>query len=272
VDHRKPWWWWDWGWNPVTGCLPVSEGCRNCIEPGWLNSHTHKRETVDDGVTKKVHGRPAWNGEINAAPDGHHLWTWPLTWPGVGNPALGQGQPSLIFVVVKGDLFYTKRVKEDIASINLVCATIATSKHIGLLVTKYTEEMAAFFAALDPRTARRWQSKLWLGFSAENQECFDKRWADIRPLAEAGWFVFTSLAPLLAPVTLPDDFLALAKWVIVNGEKAKSKRSRPMETAWVRTIHDQCTAAHIPLFIKEPHTGGYLAPDLQKIRQFPGLA
>ena len=139
---------------------------------------------------KCVRGRPVWNGEINTAPRGHHLWNWPLTWPGVEIPALGQGQPSLIFVVVKGDLFYTKRVKEDLASINRVCGTIAASKHIGLLVTKYTEEMATYFAALDPRTVRRWRSQLWLCFSAENQEWFDKRWADIRPLAEAGWFLF----------------------------------------------------------------------------------
>lgn len=255
----------------MSGCKPVSDGCRYCIEPPWIHSHTHESETVDDGVTKEVRGRRVWNGEINALPDWHHLWTWPLTWPGVENPALGQGQPSLIFVVVKGDLFYTKRVKEDIASINRVCATIAASKHIGLLVTKYTEEMAAYFAALDPRTMRRWQRNIWLCFSAENQECFDRRWPNIRPLAEAGWFVFTSLAPLLGPVTLSPDFLALAKWVIVNGEIAKRNRVRPMKTAWVRAIRDQCTAAHIPLFIKEPHTGGYLAPDLQKIREFPTI-
>jgi protein gp37 len=271
VSFRKPWWWWDGSWNPVTGCRAVSDGCRDCIGELWMDSHTHKRKTVDYGVTKKEHGRRKWNGEINALRAGHHLWNGPLTWPGVENPALGPGQPSLIFVVFKGDLFYTKRVKEDIASINRVCATIAASKHIGLLVIKYTEEMATYFAALDPRTARRWQSKLWLCFSAENQYWFDKRWADIRPLAEAGWFVFTSLASLIDLVTLPDDFLALAKWVIVNGEKAKRNRVRLMKTAWVRAIHDQCTAAHIPLFIKGPHTGGYLAPDLQKIRQFPKI-
>ena len=235
------------------------------LEPRqWLQVH--------DGVTEVRHGRPMWNGEIKTLRDGHPLWTWPLTWPGVENPALGPGQPSLIFVVVAGDLFYTKRVKEDIASINRICATVAASRHIGLLVTKYTVEMAAYFAALDARTVNRWLPKLWLCFSAENQECFVKRWADIRPLAEAGWFVFTSLAPLIGPVTLPVDFLALVKWVIVNGEeKVKRERGRPMKTAWVRAIHDQCSAAHIPLFIKGAHAGGYLAPDLQKIRQFPSV-
>jgi protein gp37 len=269
---RKPWWWWDWGWHVVSGCKPPSTGCRYCFMPPWMHSHTHKSETVHDGVTEVRHGRPAWNGEINTLRDGHPLWTWPLTWPGVENPALGPGQPSLIFVVGTGDLFYTKRLKEDIASINRVCATIASSKHIGLLVTKYTAEMAAYFASLDPRTVRRWQPKLCLAFSAENQKCFNKRWADIRPLANSGWFVFTSLAPLIGQVTLPDDFLALAKWVIINGEQAKLVRRRPMKTVWVRALHDQCAAANIPLFIKGPNTGGYIAPDLQKIREFPKVS
>jgi hypothetical protein len=65
--------------------------------------------------------------------------------------------------------------------------------------------MTAYFAAQSPRTVRLWQPKLWLGFSAENQEWFDRRWADMHRLAEAGWFVFLSIAPMLEPVTLPED-------------------------------------------------------------------
>ena len=141
---------------------------------------------------------------LTALRDGDPLWNWPLTWPGVANPALGEGKPNLIFVVMEGDLFVPGRDKEDI---DRVCRTIVRSKHIGLLVTKYTREMAAYLSALDPRIVERWQSKLWLCFSAENQEWFDQRWEDMRALAEAGWFVFVSIAPMIGPVTLPDDFL-----------------------------------------------------------------
>jgi hypothetical protein len=62
-----------------------------------------------------------------------------------------------------------------------------------------------------PRTVKRWQRKMWPRFSAENQDWFDSRWADVRTLANAGWFTFVSIAPIIAPVTLPDDFLALGK-------------------------------------------------------------
>jgi protein gp37 len=148
--------------------------------------------------------------------------------------------------------------------------TIAYSKHIGLLCTKYTWEMAAYLGGLDIRTVSLWMPKLWLGFSAEDQEWFDRRWADIRPFAAAGWFVFVSISPMLGAVTLPPDFLALGKWVIVNGECEQINRyeCRPMDADWARAIRDQCRAANIPFFMRAMHTGAYVPPDLH-IRQFP---
>jgi protein gp37 len=208
---------------------------------------------------------------LTALVDGDPMWNWPLTFPGVVNPALGPGKPNLIFVVMEGDLFVEGRPKEDI---NQVCATIAFSRHIGLLCTKYTQQMANYFASLDPRTVRRWKSKLWLCFSAEDQECFDRRWAGLRPFAEAGWFVFTSLSPFLEPVTLPSDFLALGPrtWVVVNGEceQINPDDCRPMEADWARAIRDQCRAAGIPFFMRAMHSGAYVPPDLH-ITEFPSL-
>ena len=107
-----------------------------------------------------------------------------------------------------------------------------------------------------------------LCFSAERQKEFGERWADLCTFAEAGWLVFTSLAPLLAPVTLPQDFLKLGRWVIVNGEEAT--RPRPMNAHWALAIRDQCSGAGIPFFMRGMHTGAYIPPDL-RIRQFPAI-
>ena len=111
----------------------------------------------------------------------------------------------------------------------------------------------------------------WL--QSENQEWFDLRWKDVRPLADAGWFVYVALSPLLGPVTLPPEFLALGKrtWVVVYGEcnRWEPERARPMEADWARAIRDQCKAAGIPFFLRGMHTPGYIPPDLINRREFP---
>jgi protein gp37 len=118
-----------------------------------------------------------------------------------------------------------------------------------------------------------WLAKLWLGFSAENQHWFDHRWADMRRLAEAGWTVFVSIAPMIGPVTLPADFLALGPraWVIVAGEQGRHADCRDMDPNWARAVRDQCTAAGIPFFMKQMAKGAPIPPDLQ-IRQFPSVS
>jgi protein gp37 len=213
--------------------------------------------------------RRIFNGKLTAAPDGHHLWNWPLKWPGAEHPKLGPGQPSLIFVGDMSDVFHEDRPDEII---DRVCSTIAVSDHIGLLLTKRTPQMADYFTKQSPATVRRWQPKMWLAFSAERQQEFDERWADMRPLANAGWRTFVSIAPMIAPVTLPADFLALGKrtWVIVAGEQGKHVRCRDMDPDWARAIHAQCKAAGIPFFMKQMTKGAPIPPDLQ-IREFPTL-
>jgi protein gp37 len=214
--------------------------------------------------------RRIFNGKITAASDWHQQWSLPLTWPRAKHPKLGPGKPSLIFVGDMADLYIEGRPK---AIINRVCATIAQSDHIGLLLTKRTARMAEYFLTLEPRTVRRWQPKLWLGFSAENQEWFNRRWADMRPLADAGWFVFVSIAPMIGPVMLPADFLALGPrvWVIVAGEQGRHDRCRDMDPSWARSVRDQCAEASIPYFMKQMAKGAPIPPDLQ-IRQFPSVA
>jgi protein gp37 len=165
------------------------------------------------------------------------------------------------------DLFLEGRSNEIIGR---VCATIALSNHLGLLLTKRTRRMAEYFTAQSPRRVCLWQPQLWLGFSAERQQEFDSRWADVRLLADGGWFIFVSIAPMLAPVRLPAEFLALGQrtWVIVAGEQGPHARCRDMDPMWARVVRDQCAEAGIPFFMKQMAKGAPIPPDLQ-IRQFP---
>ena len=265
-------WWWDRTWNPIGGCLPVSPGCQNCYAAQVAGTKTWPyagSAGVHDGVTVVRGKRRVFNGKITAAPDLHSQWEWPLVWRGAKHPKLGDGAPSIIFVGDMADLFIEGRPK---AVSDRVCATIAISDHIGLLLTKRSARMAKYFAMLNPRTVRRWQPKLWLGFSAERQLEFDCRWADVRPLTNAGWFVFVSIAPMIGPVKLPADFTTLGPrvWVIVAGEQGPHDRCREMDPAWARSVRDQCARASIPFFMKQMAKGAPIPPDLQ-IRLFPSV-
>jgi protein gp37 len=79
--------------------------------------------------------------------------------------------------------------------------------------------MVAYITAQHPATQRHFRQKIWWGFSAEDQARFDLRWPAMRALE--GFTIFVSIAPMIGAVRLPDDFLALGKWVICSGEQGR---------------------------------------------------
>jgi protein gp37 len=147
---------------------------------------------------------------------------------------------------------------------------IALSNHIGQLLTKRPHRMAAYFSTLPSGTQQRWRQKLWLGFSAERQQEFDERWPHMRKLAERGWTVFASVAPMLAPVRLPPDFLAYGDriQVICSGEQGRGARF--MDLDWARAVRDQCAAAGVPFFFLQC-AGRQPIPHDLFVRQFPAV-
>jgi protein gp37 len=177
------------------------------------------------GTTQKRGERYVFNGKLTAQPAEHPNWTFPLDWKGSAEPLLGPGQPSLLWVVDMADLFHPGRRREDI---NRIIGTLVISPHTGLILTKHPRAMVAYILSQPTISQQRWRSKLWLGFSAATQEEFDERWPAMRELAQRGWLVFVSVAPMVGPVKLPDDLLALGKWVIVGGEQGLRHHVRPM--------------------------------------------
>jgi protein gp37 len=174
--------------------------------------------------------------------------------------------PSLIFVGDMAEIFLPERSK---AVIDRTLGTLASSDHIGLVLTKQPERMAAYLTSQPMITQRGWRQKLWVGFSAEDQARFDQRWPAMRVLT--GWTIFVSVAPMIGPVRLPDDFLALGRWVIVSGEQGPHRSCRPMSTGWARALRDQCASAGIAFFMKQLAMRRSILPDLL-IRQFPAIA
>jgi protein gp37 len=259
--------WWDGTWNPVGGCTPVSLGCKNCYAAQLAaTQQTSHQIPLHLWTTDFRNEKPRFNGRLTALPAGHPEWVWPLTWPGARHPLLGPGQSSLIFVGAMTDVFHENR---PVADIDKVVGVIGLSDHIGLLLTKRAPRLAEYFDAPRPeKTVRRWQQKLWLGFSAESQQEFDARWAHLRLLAELGYTVFVSVAPMLGPVRLPPDFLRHGRrvWAIASGEQGRDPRC--MDANWARALRDQCAAAGVPFFLLQMAGRKPIPADLF-VRQFP---
>jgi len=109
---------------------------------------------------------------------------------------------------------------------------------------------------------------MWFGVSVEGPEVIGR----IRHLQDAPAAVrFVSAEPLLEPLGKAD--LACIHWVIYGGESQKD--CRPMDLAWARGLRDECAAAGVPFFMKQP--GGFpdkrgdiaLFPEDLRIRDWP---
>jgi len=253
---------WDSSWSTTGGCLPVSPGCAHCYGAQLTAQQTVHNVALHTGVADWMAGAERWthNGNLSALAPEHPAWEWPLRWPGAIDPKLGVDQPSLIFVNVLTDTFQTNR---PAWVIDKTVSTIAASQHIGLFLTKYCERLVDHF---DRPRPEHWRQRCWVGLSAERQQEFDQRWAVMRRLPDLGYVTFASLAPLLGPIVLPDDFLRRASWVVIGGETGRGWR--PMNPDWARSIRDACREAGVPLFVYRMAGRKPIPPDL-RIHQFP---
>ena len=172
--------------------------------------------------------------------------------------------------------FVTDEMRDRMMAVAALCP-----QHTFLFLTKRAERCAEYFAyewrwenirrINAGRLQPEWNFPLpnvLLGFSAENQECFDARWNTMRPLAAAGWNVWCSAEPLLGPIDalralhpnpyirIPGGYagdrpemMAKLSWVVAGGESGHS--ARPMNVAWVRSIIRQCADSGVACFVKQ---------------------
>lgn len=236
--------WTDATWNPVTGCTKVSPGCQNCyaermagrFSRTWTSVRCHEDRL---GV--------------------------PLRWR----------RPRMVFVCSMGDLFHDEVPDEFIRRVFDTMAT--SSRHTFQVLTKRPERMRALVPTFaDRHTAQDGSGwplpNVWIGVTAEDRERADERVLLLLQTPAAVRYV--SLEPLLGPVRLTDIVNARGDstdalrgetcsyesgciceeppsldWVIVGGESGP--RARSCNTAWIRSVLEQCKAAAVPCFVKQ---------------------
>lgn len=230
-------------WNPISGCSPISEGCRNC----WA-----------ERMARRLAGRYGYpeaprHFDVTLRPD---RLEQPLHWR----------KPRTVFVCAMSDLFHKDIPDQFLNEIWRVFRL--TPRHTYLILTKRPQRMLDLM-----RQAEVW-SKNWnfefplpnvhLGVTAENQATADERIPLLLRTPAAVRFV--SVEPILEPVNLakflptrlPNGNLIFSNregikpfvnWVIAGGESGPG--ARPMHPNWARDLRDQCKAAGVKFFFKQ---------------------
>lgn len=224
--------WADKVWNPVTGCTKVSEGCRNCyaerMAKRWQRAGLRGYE---DGFAVTCHPE-----RLN----------YPRTWR----------KPQRIFVNSMGDLFHES---VPLSFLTEVMQAMDRAKHHTFLVlTKRPEAMRDYLRTVAALGGGEPPPHIWWGVSVENQRSADERIPLLLQTPAAVRFV--SVEPMLGPVNIFNSVggvfgslkhppaLGNLHWVICGGETGPD--ARPLHSAWVRSLRDQCQLAAVPFFFK----------------------
>ena len=204
--------WTEFTWNPVTGCLKVSQGCKNC----YAERMAHRLRAM--GSARYANGfKPTLHWDLLDAP---------RSWK----------KPRLVFVNSMSDLF-----QDDVPEqfIRRVFETMETCpQHTFQILTKRSERLIALASCLT------WPANVWMGVSVEDSRVVGRA-MDLARVPAAVRFL--SCEPLIGPI----DQLPLKNidWVIVGGESGP--RAREIRTQWVRSIRRQCRGSGVPFFFKQ---------------------
>ncbi len=229
---------WDRAWNPVIGCRAVSPACENCYAKAWAERFGQSFEPHASGRTKPPCKGIVFCGNMT---DLFGPWTY-------GTACLPEFMIREALKRGATYLWLTKRARR-------MCEAV-----------EHTLDWEGELSCLDCH---------YFGFTAENQEWFDKRYEEFgaMPTGVKTWY---SLEPLLGPIQLrlnPKLRPLLPEWVVVGCESGPKRR--PCKVEWVEKIVEECMAAGVPVFVKQLDIGGRCVTDIGKfpehlmVRQVP---
>lgn len=236
---------WTATYNPVIGCMPVSEGCENCYAETMV-----KRFGMNNGSFE-----PRYMLRAKAPKKGIVF---------VGNMTDSFGE----WVSDSKLLFFMFRLNEN--AVNLILTKRSSRLAIASSRT-WTSSIAAGHA--------------WFGVTCENQARADERIPDlIKANVRHRWLSLEPLLGAIDLgeyfPTLDDNGYQINQltakninWVVIGAESGPNRRECKVE--WVESIVDQCQAAKVKVFVKQLHIGNKLVTDINKfpenlrIRQVP---
>ena len=237
--------------NFVTGCTPVSEGCKNCYARAIY-------DRFGRDFTPTVHPEKL-----------EKLLT--MRFPEF-SPKRGAPHRPMCFVCDTGDLFH-----EDVPEQFILDALEIMEAYDGVVwqvLTKRAERMRdmvkLYLDCVDeePILGRN----IWLGVTAENQRTANERipllvntpaavrFVSVEPMLEA-----VDLDTLLVkcPICTPSHYELATRyldWVICGAESGRTRRL--FDVTWAVGLYEQCKAARLPYFFKQ---GSGLKPGMNAV-------
>ena len=229
---------WDKAWNPIVGCRKISAGCVNC----YAESLAMRFSELQDG-------------------NGGFL-------PHIPKKQKNPPQKGVVFVGNMTDIFGEWNTAVRIYD----WLYLLSKKAVNLVLTKRSNKIVDFldWEEVNDRPFLEFSGEhIWLGVTAENQCCLEKRTYDLSFWQGKRWL---SAEPLLERIDLDvcsvdggyTPIIQMLDWVVVGAESGANRR--PCSLDWVRQIVRQCQAAKVPVFVKQLDIDGKLVKDIE---QFP---
>ena len=268
--------WADSTWNPVTGCTPISAGCKNCYAKSIANRFKGTcGYPADDPFKVTFHEKRL---EL------------PLKWK----------NPRKIFVCSMADLFHIDVHIEWLSKIFDVIKKCP--QHTFIMLTKRPKRMDTFivawtggyhhkikYADINDAPIYKPLPNLWLGVTVEDQKAADeripilihipaaKRFVSVEPMLEYVDLEYISTGPstymdALGGYKIDNNLPGVTSsiqgldWVIVGAETGSN--ARYMNPNWATIVRSQCNDKEVPFFFKKM-SGGVPIPDELKIREWP---
>lgn len=215
---------WTAQWNPVIGCKRCSPACENCYAAAWAKRFGQSFEPHESSQERPPRKGIVFCGNMT---DLFGRWTddidcfdWPTEYI---KRSLGYYDKAVY-------LWLTKRVESMCDALNN-----------GRVFLKGDDDCDYSFRDCEMRNQ-------FFGFTAENQEWYDKRVVRMNhwPKWANAW---VSCEPLLGPIDLDATAEPKYKWVVVGCESGPNRR--PCKIEWVESIVQQCADADVPVFVKQ---------------------
>ncbi|WP_027127957.1 DUF5131 family protein [Fusobacterium perfoetens] len=199
-------------WNPITGCTPISEGCKNC----YAKKMAKRLKAM--GNKRYINGFvPTFHEEILELP---------LKWK----------KSRMVFVNSMSDIFHENIKDEEIEKIFKIMNL--AKEHTFQVLTKRSKRMVELSKKLN------FTDNIWMGVTVENKDSLYR----INDLLKIKCKIkFLSCEPLLED--LEDVKLKGIDWVIVGGESGT--KAREIKKEWVENLLKKCREENISFFFKQ---------------------